>query len=51
MNKFRYAVSIVVEVEAFSEEDAWDTLQDSFGIGENAPGTVVTECEWTLKKK
>lgn len=50
MNKRRYVVTLIVEVEAFDEDDAWDALQDAFGTGENAPGIVVTDCEWEFKK-
>lgn len=50
MNKIRYEVSLIVEVEAFDEDDAWDALQDTFGIGENSPGVRVVESEWTYKK-
>ena len=50
MNKFRYKVNLVVEVEAFDEDDAWDALQDAFGVGENGSGITVTDCEWDFKK-
>lgn len=45
MNTFKYQVILNVEVEAFDESDAWDAVQDNFGIGENA-GVVVTDCEY-----
>lgn len=45
MNKFKYKVFLTVEVEAFDESDAWDAVQDAFGIGENM-GVVVTNCEY-----
>lgn len=50
MNKFKYKVALVVEVEGFDESDAWDTLQDNFGIGENL-GLTVIDCEYTELKK
>ena len=50
MNKLKYIVTLTVEVEAFDDEDAWDALQDSFGVGENSPGITVSECEWTYQK-
>jgi hypothetical protein len=50
MEKRRYVVSLVVEVEAFDEDDAWDALQDTFGVGQNGPGINVVECEWEFKK-
>lgn len=46
----RYKVSLVVEVDAFDEDDAWEALQDAFGVGENAPGITITDCEWSFKK-
>lgn len=45
MEKYRYKVSLVVEVEAFDESDAWDAVQDAFGIGEEL-GVTVTDCEY-----
>lgn len=50
MDKRKYSVRLVVEVEAFDEDDAWDALQDAFGVGENGPGITVTDCEWEFKK-
>ena len=49
MNSFKYTVKLEVEVEAFDESDAWDALQDAFGVGENM-GVVVTECEYKEKR-
>jgi hypothetical protein len=40
----------MVEVEAFDEDDAWDALQDAFGVGENGSGITVVECGWDFKK-
>lgn len=45
MKTFTYRVIQTVEVEAFDESDAWDMLQDAFGIGENC-GTNVVDCEY-----
>ena len=45
MNKFKYSVVLHVEVEAFDESDAWEAIQDNFGIGE-ASGINVLTCEW-----
>lgn len=45
MNSFKYEVKLVVEVEAFDESDAWEALQDNFGIGESS-GVIVTDCEY-----
>lgn len=46
MNTFKYRVILEVEVEAFDEADAWEAVQDAFGLGENC-GTKVVDCEYT----
>lgn len=35
-----------VEVDAFDQGDAFEMLQDAFGVGENC-GTNVVDCEYT----
>lgn len=45
MNKFRYSVILTVEVEAFDASDAWDVLQDNFGIADEGD-IVVVDCEY-----
>ena len=45
MNTYKYRVTLTVEVDAFYESDAWDALQDAFGIGDQA-GVRVTDCEY-----
>ena len=50
MNRLKYKVTLEVEVEAFDEDDAWDALQDAFGVGDNGSGITVTDCEWDFKK-
>lgn len=45
MEKFKYQVKLTVEVEAFDDSDAWDAVQDAFGIGEEL-GVTVTSCEY-----
>lgn len=50
MNKFTYKVNLIVEVEAFDEDDAWDALQDTFGVGDSGSGITVVECGWDFKK-
>ena len=45
MNKFRYRVIVEVEVEAFDQGDAWEAVQDAFGVGENY-GANVVDCEY-----
>ena len=45
METFKYKVELVVEVDAFDEGDAWEAVQDNFGIGENS-GVTVLDCEY-----
>lgn len=45
MITYRYTVKLTVEIDAFDESDAWDAVQDAFGVGENM-GVKVTECEY-----
>ena len=45
MNKYKYTVTLTVEVEAFDDSDAWDALQDAFGIGDQM-GVRVLDCEY-----
>lgn len=45
MNTYSYTVKMTVQVEAFDESDAWDAVQDAFGIGEDL-GVTVTSCEY-----
>lgn len=49
METFKYKVTLTVEVEAFDESDAWDAVQDAFGIGDNA-GVVVVDCNYEQSK-
>ena len=50
MKRYTYKVNLTVEVEAFDQDDAWEAIQDTFGVGENNPGITVTECEWEFTK-
>ena len=50
MNKYKYTVRMEVVVEAFDESDAWDAIQEAFGIGETG-AVVVTDCEYKEKRK
>lgn len=50
MDKFKYQVNLVVEVEAFDESDAWDMVQERFGIGEDL-GITVLDCEYKINGK
>jgi len=45
MNKYKYEVKLFVEVEAFDEGDAWNAIQDAYGVGEEF-GISVTDCEY-----
>lgn len=44
MNRFRYKVNLVVDVEAFDEIDAEDAVRDAFGLGDTC-GIEVVESE------
>lgn len=44
MNKYRFSVDLVVEVEAFDPFDAEDMIRDAFGLGEVC-GLNVVESE------
>lgn len=35
MEKYAFEVCLLVEVEAFSKEDAKEALDDTFGVGED----------------
>ncbi len=41
---------MTVEIESFDESDAWDMLQDAFGIGEDVGINVLT-CEYKEIKR
>lgn len=45
MNTYKYTVTLSVEVDAFDDSDAWDALQDAFGIGDQM-GLRVLDCEY-----
>jgi hypothetical protein len=45
MDKFRYEVRLIVEVDAFDDSDAWEAVQDNFGVGEDSDVRVV-DCEY-----
>ena len=47
MKTYTYEVTMIIEVDAFDEGDAWEMLQDAYGVGENL-GTRVVECEYKL---
>lgn len=45
MNTYKYKISLTVSVDAFDEGDAWEAVQDAFGIGDNM-GITVVDCEY-----
>lgn len=49
MNEYRYTVKLEVVVEAFDDGDAFDMIQESFGVGETGAVSVV-ECEYQEKR-
>lgn len=49
MEKFRYKVQITVDVDAFDANDAWEAVQDSFGLGEQNGLTVIDFEAWEAK--
>lgn len=49
MNVYKYQVVLDVEVEAFDQGDAWEAVQDAFGVGEQL-GVRVTDCEYNEKR-
>lgn len=46
MDTFRYKVELTVEVESFDAGDAWEAIQDTFGIGESGSLTVTDFEAW-----
>lgn len=44
MNKYRFSVNLVVEVESFDSLDAEEMIRDAFGLGEVC-GLDVIESE------
>lgn len=52
METYKYAVALMVEVEAFDEADAFDAIQEMFGVGSTGAVTV-TQCDYeeTPKKR
>ena len=49
MEKYTYKVTLTIEVEAFDESDAWDAVQDAFGVGEQT-GVQVVDCNYVQTK-
>lgn len=45
MNTFRYKIVLTAEVEAFDESDAWEAIEDEFGVGEQM-GVTIVACEY-----
>lgn len=50
METYKYEVVLEVEVDAFDESDAWDAVQEAFGVGHTGAVTV-TDCEYKEKTK
>jgi hypothetical protein len=49
METYRYTIKLDVEVEAFDDSDAWDAVQDAFGVGDQM-GVRVVDCEYKEKR-
>lgn len=49
MEKFKYKVQLTVEVEAFDAGDAWEAVQDTFGLGSNGSLDVIDFEAWEAK--
>lgn len=49
MEKYVYQIKMEVEVEAFDESDAWEAIEETFGIG-NTGAVTVTQCEYKEKR-
>lgn len=50
METFRYKVVLEIEVDAFDDSDAWEAIEDEFGVGEQM-GVRITSCEYKELKK
>jgi hypothetical protein len=48
MQRYKYKVELVVEIEAFDGNDAWEALQDNFGIGDTGDLTVTDFEAWEV---
>lgn len=46
METYTYEVRLTVEMEALDSSDAWEAVQDAFGLGDNC-GVRVVDCEYT----
>lgn len=47
---FKYKVVLEIEVDALDHSDAFDLIQENFGVGEQF-GVRVTECDYKEKKR
>ena len=47
---YKYEVILEVEVDALDEGDAFDLIQENFGVGEQF-GVTVTECTFKERKR
>lgn len=50
MDVYQVEVRLLVDVPAFNDADALETVMDAFGVGENC-GTTVVDCEYTERGK
>lgn len=49
MDKYEYTVILKVSIDAFDESDAWEAVQDAFGVGDTG-AVSVTQCEYKEKR-
>lgn len=45
MDTYKYTIKLTVEIDAFDESDAWDAIQEAFGVGETGAVNVI-DCEY-----
>ncbi len=48
-NVFRFEIKLIVEVEAFDEDDALSAVQDVIGLGPMDSSVNVLQCEYNVK--
>ena len=46
METYEFELKLKVQVNAYNEADALETVMDAFGVGENY-GTTVVDCEYS----
>jgi hypothetical protein len=50
METYRYSVKLIVDIDAWDDSDAWEALQEAFGIGDQL-GVTVIECNYKEVRK